>query len=89
ANLWLVKERCMHYIRYQIKSILASKGTSLFLNKWKYYIFSFCVRMNLSVVWSQILENPILINNAIKKVDTLVPIIPLIVSLAKVKFCNV
>ncbi|KAL3613043.1 hypothetical protein CASFOL_043121 [Castilleja foliolosa] len=45
--------------------------------------------MNPSVVRSQILENSFLINNAIKKVDTFIPIIPLIVSLAKAKFCNV
>nr|AAP87879.1 maturase [Genlisea uncinata] len=41
ANLWLVKEPCIHYIRYQRKSILASKGMSLFLNKWKCYLVSF------------------------------------------------
>nr|YP_009660730.1 maturase K [Amphilophium gnaphalanthum]QBA67478.1 maturase K [Amphilophium gnaphalanthum]QCS40252.1 maturase K [Amphilophium gnaphalanthum] len=120
ANLWLVKEPCMHYIRYQRKCILASKGTSLFMNKWKCYLVTFWqwyfllwfhprriyinqlsnhsleflgylsnVRMNPSVVRSQILENSFLINNAIKKFDTLVPIIPLIASLAKAKFCNV
>nr|QRK24741.1 maturase K [Triaenophora shennongjiaensis] len=120
ANLWLVKEPCMHYIRYQRKSILASKGTSLLMNKWNCYLVTFwqwhfslwfhprriyinqlsnhsleilgylsSVRINPSVVRSQILENSFLINNAIKKVDTLVPIIPLIVSLAKAKFCNV
>nr|AAW45737.1 maturase K [Melasma scabrum] len=122
ANLCLVKEPCIHYIRYQRKSILASKGTSLFMNKWKCYLIHFwqwhfslwfyprriyinqlsnhsfeilgylsSLRMNPSVVRSQILENAFLINNAIKikKVDTLVPIIPLIASLAKAKFCNV
>nr|CBI71373.1 maturase K [Genlisea violacea] len=41
ANLWLVKEPCIHYIRYQRKSILASKGMSLFLNKWKCYLVNF------------------------------------------------
>nr|YP_007890310.1 maturase [Cistanche deserticola]AFZ99594.1 maturase [Cistanche deserticola] len=120
ANLRFVKEPCIHYIRYQRKSILASKGTSLFMNKWKCYLinfwqwhFSLCFfpkriylnqlynnyfeflcyllsfRMNPSVVRSQLLENSFLINNTIKKVDTLVPIIPLIASLAKAKFCNV
>nr|AGK43848.1 maturase K [Melampyrum carstiense] len=119
ANLWLVKEPCIHYIRYQKKSILASKGTSLFMNKWKWYLITFwqwnfslwfysrriyinqlsnhsfefwgylsSLRMNPSVVRSQSLENAFLINNTIKKVDTLVPIIPLIASLAKAKFCN-
>nr|AIB50723.1 maturase K [Mecardonia procumbens] len=120
ANLWLVKEPCMHYVRYQRKSILASKGTSLFINKWKSYLVAFwqwhfsmwfhprrvyinqlsnhsleflgylsSVRMHPSVIRSQILENSFLINNAIKKFDTLVPIIPLIASLAKAKFCNI
>nr|QJS34266.1 maturase K [Holmskioldia sanguinea] len=119
ANPWLVKEPFMHYIRYQRRSILASKGTSLFMNKWKFYLVTFwqchfslwfhprriyinqlsnhsfeflgylsSVRMNPSVVRSQVLENSFLINNAIKKFDTLVPIIPLIASLAKAKFCN-
>ncbi|GER47752.1 maturase K, partial [Striga asiatica] len=120
VNLWLVKEPCIHYIRYQRKSILASKGTSLFMNKWKCYLITFwqwhfslwfdprrvyinqfsnhsfeilgylsSLRMNSSVVRSQILDNSFLIQNAIPKVDTLVPIIPLIASLAKAKFCNV
>nr|YP_010536617.1 maturase K [Elsholtzia angustifolia]UYC29790.1 maturase K [Elsholtzia angustifolia] len=121
ANLWLLEEPCMHYIRYQRKSILASKGTSLFMNKWKFYLVIFWqwhfsvwfhprriwinqfskhsleilgylsnVQINPSVVVrSQILENSFLINNAIKKLDTLVPIIPLIAKLAKAKFCNV
>nr|YP_010526417.1 maturase K [Isodon schimperi]UXP85382.1 maturase K [Isodon schimperi] len=120
ANLRLVEDPCMHYIKYQGKSILASKGTSLFMNKWKFYLVTFwqwhflvwfhprriCinqfskhsleifgylsnVQTGPSVVRSQILENAFLINNAIKKFDTLVPIIPLIVKLAKDKFCNV
>nr|AIB50725.1 maturase K [Micranthemum umbrosum] len=120
ANLWLVKEPCMHYVRYQRKSILASKGTFVLMNKWKCYLVTFSqwhfslwfhprriyinqlsnhsleflgylssVRMNPSVVRSQILENAFLINNAIKKLETLVPIFLLIASLAKAKFCNV
>nr|YP_010875033.1 maturase K [Bonnaya tenuifolia]WGV43154.1 maturase K [Bonnaya tenuifolia] len=120
VNLWLVKEPCMHYVRYQRKSILASKGTSVLMNKWKCYLVTFwqwhfslwfhprriyinqlsnhsleflgylsSVRINPSVVRSQILENSFLINNAIKKLETLVPIFLLIASLAKAKFCNV
>nr|AKF35636.1 maturase K [Tamilnadia uliginosa] len=46
------------------------------------------VRLNHSMVRSQMLENSFLINNAIKQFDTLVPLIPLIGSLAKAKFCN-
>nr|AAP87876.1 maturase [Genlisea margaretae] len=41
ANLWLVREPCIHYIRYQRKAILVSKGVSLFLNKWKCYLIHF------------------------------------------------
>nr|AAT40624.1 maturase K [Pauridiantha sp. Cable et al. 1389] len=46
------------------------------------------VGLNPSLVRSQMLENSFLINNAIKKLDTLVPIIPLVGSLSKAKFCN-
>nr|ACZ97640.1 maturase K [Decaisnea fargesii] len=118
--LWLFRDPFMHYVRYQGKSILASKGTPLLMNKWKYYFVNFwqcyfdlwyqtdrihinqlsnhsldflgyfsSVRLNLSVVRSQILENIFIIDIAIKKFDTIVPIIPLIGSLAKAKFCNV
>nr|YP_010215132.1 maturase K [Aucuba japonica]Q8MC94.1 RecName: Full=Maturase K; AltName: Full=Intron maturase [Aucuba japonica]QSJ55286.1 maturase K [Aucuba japonica var. variegata]UBQ34589.1 maturase K [Aucuba japonica]WJH15260.1 maturase K [Aucuba japonica var. variegata]CAD22214.1 maturase [Aucuba japonica] len=120
VNLWLFKDPNMHYVRYQGKSIMASKGTSLLMNKWKYYLINFwqchfylwshpgriyinqlsnhsfdfmgyfsSVRLNPSMVRSQMLENSFLIDNAIKKFDTIVPIIPLIGSLAKAKFCNV
>nr|AAT40605.1 maturase K [Hamelia papillosa] len=119
ASLWLFKDPFMHYVRYQGKSILVSKGTPLLMNKWKYYLVNFwqsyfdlwfhsgrvyinqlpnhslnligylsSVRLNPSTVRSQMLENSFLINNAIKKFDTLVPIISLIGSLAKAKFCN-
>nr|CAD22187.1 maturase [Pentaphylax euryoides] len=120
AILWLFKDPFMHYVRYQGKSILASKGTSLLMNKWKYYLVNFwqsyfymwsqpgrihinqlsnhsldflgylsSVRVNPSMVQSQMLENSFLIGNAIKQFDTIVPIIPLIGSLSKAKFCNV
>nr|YP_009674162.1 maturase K [Diphelypaea coccinea]QDJ93974.1 maturase K [Diphelypaea coccinea] len=120
ANLKLVKEPCNHYIRYQKNLIMASKGTYLFMNKWKSYIITFwqChfalwfyprriyikqlsnqpfeflgyllnLRINSLVVRSQILENSFLSNNAINKVETIIPIMPLIISLSKAKFCNV
>uniref|UniRef100_A0A6F8FQI5 Maturase K n=2 Tax=Mostuea TaxID=26485 RepID=A0A6F8FQI5_9GENT len=119
ANLWLFKDPFMHYVRYQGKSILVSKGAALLMNKWKAYFVNFwqchfdlwfrsgrvyikqlsnhsldfmgylsSVRLNPSMVRSEMLENSFLINNAIKKFDTLVPTIPLIGSLAKAKFCN-
>nr|AVK59972.1 maturase K [Prestonia pickelii] len=119
TNLCLVKYPFMHYVRYQGKSILLSRGTALLMNKWKSYLvnvwqYNFdlwfhlrrayikqlynhsldfmgylsIVRLNPSTVRSQMLENAFLINNPSKKLDTLVPIIPLIGSLAKAKFCN-
>nr|AAR02736.1 maturase K [Athroisma gracile subsp. psyllioides] len=119
ANLWLFKDPFMHYVRYQGKSIVASKGTFLLMNKWKYYFVNFwksyfylwsqpgricinqlsnhsldflgyrsSVRLKPSMVRGQMLENTFLIDNAIKKFDSLVPIMPLIGSLAKSKFCN-
>nr|WIL97028.1 maturase K [Cordia dichotoma] len=120
ANLGLFKDPFIHYVRYQGKSILASKGTPLLMNKWKYYLVNFCqcyfylwsrpggiyinqlsnhsfdfmgylssVRLNASMLRSQMLENTFLVNNAIKKFDTVLPIISLIGSLAKAKFCNI
>nr|CBV65364.1 maturase K [Selenicereus vagans] len=118
--LWLFKDPFLHYVRYRGKSILASKGTSLLMHKWKYYLFNFwqchfslwspprriyinrlskhsldfmgffsSVRLNSSVVRSQMVENSFLIDNPIKKFDTIVRIIPLVGSLAKAQFCNV
>nr|ALL29015.1 maturase K [Lophiocarpus polystachyus] len=121
--LWFFKDPFTHYVRYQGKSILASKSTSLLMHKWKYYLINFwqchfsvwsqprrlyinrinrlsnhsldflsflsSVRLNSSVVRSQMLENGFLIDNTIKKFDTIVPTIPLVGSLAKAKFCNV
>nr|AEX37290.1 maturase K [Arbutus unedo]UVB12068.1 maturase K [Arbutus unedo] len=120
AILWVFKDPFLHYVRYQGKSTLASKGTSLLMNKWKYYLVKFwqcyfymwsqprrihinqlsndsldflgylsSVRLNPLMVRSQMLENSFLIGNAFKKFDTLVPIIPMIGSLSKAKFCNV
>nr|AAP02918.1 maturase [Ambavia gerrardii] len=119
-TLWLFKDPFMHYVRYQGKSLLASKGTHLHMKKWKSYLVRFWqshfylwsqpdrihinqiynhsfyflgylsgVRRNPLVVRSQMLENSFLIETSIKKLETLVPIIPLIGSLAKAKFCNV
>nr|AVK59975.1 maturase K [Prestonia cyaniphylla] len=119
TDLCLVKYPFMHYVRYQGKSILLSRGTALLMNKWKSYLVHFwqcnfdlwfhsqrayikqlynhsldfmgylsIVGLNPSTVRSQMLENAFLLNNPSKKLDTLIPIIPLIGSLAKAKFCN-
>nr|ABA61589.1 maturase K [Tiquilia nuttallii] len=120
VTLWLFKDPFIHYVRYQGKFILASRDTSLLMNKWKYYLVNFwqsyfylwsrpgriyinqlsnhsldfmgylsSVRLNPSMVRSQMLKKAFLVNNPIKKFDTLLPIIPLIGSLAKAKFCNI
>nr|AAQ91969.1 maturase-like protein [Gompholobium minus] len=120
STLSFFKDPFVHYVRYQGKSILASKNAPLLMNKWKYFVihlwqchfyiwsqpgiihinqlskysFHFLgyfsnVRLNLSAVRSEMLKNPFLIENVIKKLDTKVPIIPLIRSLAKARFCNV
>nr|CBV65693.1 maturase K [Coryphantha clavata] len=39
--LWPFKDPFLHYVRYRGKSILASKGTSLLMHKWKYYLLNF------------------------------------------------
>nr|QBB68443.1 maturase K [Leptomeria aphylla] len=120
--LWLFKDPNMHYVRYQGKSILASRTPILLMNKWKYYLANFwqcrfyvwsqperihinqlsinhafaflgylsSVRLNPSVVRSQMLENAfIIIDNGLKKFDTIVPLLPLMRSLAKARICNV
>nr|ACB58149.1 maturase K [Wisteria frutescens]ACB58150.1 maturase K [Wisteria frutescens var. macrostachya]AFC38348.1 maturase K [Wisteria frutescens var. macrostachya] len=120
STLTFFKDPFIHYVRYQGKSILASKNAPLLMNKWKHYFihlwqcffdvwsqpgtihinqlsehsFHFLgyfsnVRLNRSVVRSQMLQNTFLIEIVIKKLDIIVPIIPLIRSLAKAKFCNV
>nr|YP_010314476.1 maturase K [Cissus trifoliata]UNA64041.1 maturase K [Cissus trifoliata] len=117
--LRLFKNPFVHYVRYQGKAILASKGGPLLMNKWKYYLVNLwqchfyvwsqpvrihikqlsknsldflgylsSVRRNPSLVRSQMLENAFIIDNAIKKFETIVPIIPMIGSLAKARFCN-
>nr|YP_009262930.1 maturase K [Afrolicania elaeosperma]ANJ17081.1 maturase K [Afrolicania elaeosperma] len=119
GTLCLFKDPFIHYLRYQGKSLLASKDTPLLMTKWKYYLihlwechfyvwfqpekiyitslykhsFYFLgylssVRLNFAVIRSQMLENSFIIDNNMKKVDTIVPIIPVIESLAKTKFCN-
>nr|ATL60093.1 maturase K [Sipanea sp. Rova et al. 1981] len=61
----------------------------LFNHSFNFMGYLSSVQLNHSMVRSQMLENSFLINNAIKKLDSFVPIILLIGSLAKAKFCNV
>nr|ABI84179.1 maturase K [Viola philippica] len=50
------------------------------------YLSSVC--LNPLVVRSQMLENSLIIDNTLNKLDTIVPILPLVESLSKMKFCN-
>nr|AHN52449.1 maturase K [Sabulina cismontana] len=49
--LWLFKDACPHSFRYKGKYIIASKGTSLFIHKWKFYLIHFW--QCYFSVWSQ------------------------------------
>nr|QFP40074.1 maturase K [Tacca havilandii] len=40
-TLWFFKEPFMHYVRYQGKVILSSKGTHLRMRKWRSYLVNF------------------------------------------------
>nr|CBL95177.1 maturase K [Pharnaceum detonsum] len=117
--LWHFKDPFPHYGRYGGESILASRGTSLLIHKWKIYLldlwqghfsvwsqprriyikrfskysFNFMgflssMRLHSSVIRSQMLENSFLIDHPRKKIDTLVPVIALVESLAQMKLCN-
>nr|YP_009864222.1 maturase K [Philesia magellanica]QKE32217.1 maturase K [Philesia magellanica] len=119
-TLWFVKDPFMHYVRYQGKAILASRGTHLLMKKWRYYLVNLwqyyfyfwsqpyrihinqlsnyslyflgylsSVLINTSAVKNQMLENSFLIDTVTNKFDTIVPVIPLIGSLSKAKFCTV
>nr|AGL72743.1 maturase-like protein [Thysanotus sp. Chase 2218] len=120
STLWIFKDPFMHYVRYQRKAILASKGTYLLTKKWKYHFVNFwqyyfhfwsqphrihinqlsnysfdflgylsSLLKNSSAIRNQMLENSFRINTVTKKFDTIVPVILLIRSLAKAKFCTV
>nr|YP_010159199.1 maturase K [Philenoptera violacea]QRG31478.1 maturase K [Philenoptera violacea] len=71
-----------------------SEPGTIYINQLSEHSFRFLgyflnVQLNLSVVRSQMLQNSFLIKIVMKKLDTIVPIILLIRSLVKAKFCNV
>nr|UQU69403.1 maturase K [Acanthochlamys bracteata] len=117
---WVFKDPFMHYVRYQGKAILASKGSYLLMKKWRCHLVNFwqyyfhfwaqpyrisinqlgnhsfyflgylsSVLKNTSSVRNQMLENSFLIDTITNKLDTIVPVLPLIGSLSKAKFCTV
>nr|ACL27154.1 maturase K [Pterygodium acutifolium] len=40
-TLWFLKDPFIHYVRYQGKAILASKGTLILMKKWKFLLVHF------------------------------------------------
>nr|YP_009270112.1 maturase K [Neottia ovata]ANT73021.1 maturase K [Neottia ovata] len=118
--LWFLKDPFIHYVQYQGKAILASKGTLLLMKKWKFHLVNFwqsyfhfwsqpyrihikqlpnssfsflgyfsSVLKNPLVVRNQMLEYSFLINTLTQKFDTTAPVISLIGSLSKDRFCTV
>nr|YP_010690571.1 maturase K [Cartonema parviflorum]WBU14281.1 maturase K [Cartonema parviflorum] len=119
-TLWVFKDPFMHYVRYQGKAILGSRGTRFMMKKWKYHLVNFwqyyfhfwsqpckihinqlsnysfdflgylsSILKETFAVRTQMLDNSFLTDTLTKKFDTIVPIIPLIVSLSKDKFCTI
>nr|YP_010570418.1 maturase K [Diplandrorchis sinica]QYJ54846.1 maturase K [Diplandrorchis sinica]UZG65931.1 maturase K [Diplandrorchis sinica] len=39
--LWFLEDPFIHYVRYQGKAILASKGTLILMKKWKFHLVNF------------------------------------------------
>nr|QZL38963.1 maturase K [Geum rupestre] len=81
VNFW----QCHFYVWSQSGIIHINQLCKHSLNVLGYLL---SIRPNTLAVQSQLLENSFLMENAMKKLDTLVPIIPMIGSLAKVQFCN-
>nr|QUB02825.1 maturase K [Weldenia candida] len=50
-TLWVFKDPFMHYVRYQGKSILGSRGTHFLMKKWKSYLVNFW--QHYFYFWSQ------------------------------------
>nr|WRO36757.1 maturase K [Clathrotropis nitida] len=95
-NVSLLMNKWKYYLihLWQCHFDVWSQPGTIHINQLSEHSFHFLgyfsnVRLNLSVVRSQMLENSFLIEIVMKKLDTIVPIIPLIRSLAKARFCNV
>nr|AWI43117.1 maturase K [Aeschynomene virginica] len=98
-NTPLLLNKWKHYLIYfwQCNFYVWSQPGTIHINQllsehlfhffWGGYLSN--VRLNFSVVRNQMLENSFLLEIVMKKLDTIVPIIPLIRSLAKAKFCNI
>nr|YP_010174606.1 maturase K [Salvadora persica]QSJ55375.1 maturase K [Salvadora persica] len=82
VNLW----QCHFYVWSQSQRVHIKQLAKDYLD-FLGYLSS--LRLNFLVVRSQMLENSYLIDNVIKKFDTKIPIVSIIASLAKARFCNV
>nr|ACJ38618.1 maturase K [Shuteria involucrata var. vestita] len=95
-NTPLLLNKWKYYFIYlwQCHFDIWSQPGTIHINQLSRHSFHFLgyflsIRLNFSVVRNQMLQNSFLIKMVVKKLDTIVPIIPLIRSLAKAKFCNV
>nr|YP_009872679.1 maturase K [Ctenolophon englerianus]QKT26919.1 maturase K [Ctenolophon englerianus] len=77
--------QCHLYLWFQPERIYINPLSKHFLYLLGYLL---SVRLNPLAVRNQILENSFIIDNTLKNLDTIIPTIPLIGSLAKRKFCN-
>uniref|UniRef100_K3Z2Q5 Maturase K n=1 Tax=Setaria italica TaxID=4555 RepID=K3Z2Q5_SETIT len=84
-TIWFFMDPLMHYVRYQGKAILASKGTLLLKKKWKSYLVNFS--QYFISFWTQ--PQRIRLNQLTNSCfDFLGPATPLIGSLSKAQFCT-
>ena len=95
-GLWRYLNKWKHYFIHLWQGFFYvwSQPRTIHINQLSEHSFQLLgyflnVRVNRSVVRSQMLQNTFLIEIFSKKLDIIVPIIPLIRSLAKAKFCNV
>nr|AAU87061.1 maturase K [Glomeropitcairnia erectiflora] len=94
THLLMKKWKCYLVNLWQYYFHFWSQPHRIHINQLSSYSFNFLgylssVLRNPLVVRNQMLENSFLIETGIKKFDTIVPVIPLIGSLSKAKFCTV
>ncbi|MCL7038035.1 hypothetical protein MKW94_024125 [Papaver nudicaule] len=93
SPLLMNKWKCNLVNLWQCHFSLWAQPDRIKLNKLSNHSFELLsylgsVRLNPSVVRSQMIESTFIMDICIKKFDTIVPIISLVGSLAKTKFCN-
>nr|YP_009669052.1 maturase K [Guaiacum angustifolium]QCW94050.1 maturase K [Guaiacum angustifolium] len=91
--LWIHKWKSYFVNLLQYHFYVWSQPERIYINQLsKHFLYLLgyfsSVQLNSSLVRSQMLENSFLIDNAMNKLDTIVPMIPMIGLLAKAQFCN-